>query len=38
VLLGKGKRLFERIPATELEGTTVVDSIGVTHLRFRVAK
>jgi dihydrofolate reductase len=38
VLLGKGKRLFERIPPTELEGTTVVESIGVTHLVFRVAK
>jgi dihydrofolate reductase len=38
VLLGDGVRLFERMGPedAELEGTRVIDSPRVTHLRFRV--
>jgi dihydrofolate reductase len=37
VLLGEGRRLFEHLGTDqiELEGTGVIDSPGVTHLRFR---
>jgi len=35
VLLGEGRRLFEQI---ELETTRVIESPGVTHLKFRVVK
>jgi dihydrofolate reductase len=39
VLLGGGVRLFDRLgPGIELERTRVVDSPGVTHLKFRVVK
>jgi hypothetical protein len=40
VLLGEGRRLFERLGTDqiELEGTRVIDSPGVTHLRFRPGK
>jgi dihydrofolate reductase len=40
VLLGKGRRLFDPVTAEhiELERTRVIDSPGVTHLRFRVVK
>ena len=40
VLLGEGLRLFEHIGAEqiELESTRVIESPGVTHLRFRVVK
>jgi dihydrofolate reductase len=40
VLLGDGRRLFERmgVGRIELEPTRVIDSPGVTHLRFRIAK
>jgi dihydrofolate reductase len=38
ILLGDGKRLFDRLgPAQiELESTRVIESPGVTHLRYRV--
>ena len=40
VLLGEGRRLFDHIGTEhiELEGTRVIESLGVTHLRFRVLK
>lgn len=40
VLLGGGRRLFENTGTEqiELEATRVIDSPGVTHLRFRVVK
>jgi dihydrofolate reductase len=40
VLLGGGRRLFENTGTEqiELEATRVLDSPGVTHLRFRVVK
>jgi dihydrofolate reductase len=40
MLLGDGIRLFEHLGAgqIELERTRVIDSPGVTHLRFRVVK
>lgn len=40
VLLGEGRRLFDHLGTeqTELERTRVIDSPGVTHLRFRVVK
>jgi len=40
ILLGEGIRLFDRIGTEhiELEGTRVIESPGVTHLRFRVVK
>jgi len=40
VLLGDGVRLFDHLGTEqiELESTRVVDSIGVTHLKFRVVK
>jgi len=40
ILLGDGLRLFEHIntESIELETTDVIESPGVTHLRFRVAK
>jgi hypothetical protein len=39
VLLGEGRRLFEHLGTDqmELERTRVIDSPGVTHLRFRPA-
>jgi dihydrofolate reductase len=39
VLLGDGRRLFDRMGAEriELESTRVIESPGVTHLRFRFA-
>jgi dihydrofolate reductase len=37
VLLGGGRRLFEHAGKMELEPTRVIESPGVTHLRFRVA-
>ncbi|MCC6457303.1 MAG: dihydrofolate reductase [Caldilineaceae bacterium] len=40
VLLGGGIRLFDHLGTEhiELESTRVIDSVGVTHLRFRVKK
>ena len=38
VLLGKGLRLFDQLGPMELEQTRVLESSGVTHLRFRVVK
>ena len=40
VLVGDGLRLFEHInaEAIELETTDVIESAGVTHLRYRVVK
>jgi dihydrofolate reductase len=40
VLLGRGRRLFENTGSEriELEATRVIDSPGVTHLKFRVVK
>jgi dihydrofolate reductase len=40
VLLGDGVRLFDRLDTgpIELEGTRVIGSPGVTHLRYRVVK
>ncbi len=38
VLLGEGLRLFEHIGAVKLEQTKVIESVGVTHLRFDVVK
>jgi len=40
VLLGEGRRLFDQpgIEDIELEGTRVIESPGVTHLRFRIVK
>jgi len=40
VLLGEGKRLFDHLGTEhiELESTRVIESPGVTHLRFRVGK
>lgn len=40
VLLGDGVRLFEHIGTVhiELELTRLIESPGVTHLRFRVAR
>jgi dihydrofolate reductase len=40
VLLGSGVRLFEHLSSeqVELEGTRVVESRAVTHLRYRVVK
>jgi dihydrofolate reductase len=40
VLLGGGLRLFEHINTEhiELKSTTVIESLGVTYLRFRVVK
>lgn len=39
-LLGEGKRLFDYVgpECLELESTRVIESPGVTHLRFRVVK
>jgi dihydrofolate reductase len=36
VLLGGGVRLFENMRPRELERTRVIDSPGVTHMKFRV--
>jgi dihydrofolate reductase len=36
MLLGGGVRLFEDAPGLELEATRVIDSPGVTHLRYRI--
>jgi hypothetical protein len=40
VLLGEGRRLFDDLGSEqiELESTRVIESPGVTHLRFRVVK
>jgi dihydrofolate reductase len=38
VLLGAGLRLFDHLEPMELERTRVLESPGVTHLRFRVVK
>lgn len=38
ILLGDGLRLFDQIGPMELEQTRVLESPGVTHLRFRVVK
>jgi dihydrofolate reductase len=40
VLLGQGRRLFETLPAEqiELERTRVLEGDGVTHLRYRVKR
>jgi len=40
VLLGEGRRLFEHLGTLhiELESTRVIESPGVTHLKFRVVK
>ncbi|HEY7876004.1 MAG TPA: dihydrofolate reductase family protein [Actinomycetota bacterium] len=39
IFLGDGVRLFEQLgPGIELERTRVVDSPGVTHMKFRVVK
>ena len=37
ILLGGGVRLFENMRPRELERTRVIDSPGVTHMKFRVA-
>jgi dihydrofolate reductase len=37
-LLGAGLRLFDQVAPMELERTRVLESPGVTHLRFRVVK
>jgi dihydrofolate reductase len=36
VLLGDGKRLFEHLKEVELVPTRVIESTGVTHLKYRV--
>jgi dihydrofolate reductase len=36
VLLGGGVRLFENLRPRELERIRVIDSPGVTHMKFRV--
>jgi dihydrofolate reductase len=36
VLLGDGKRLFEHLKGVELVPTRVIESAGVTHLKYRV--
>jgi hypothetical protein len=38
ILLGEGRRLFEDIGELDLPRTGVIESPGVTHLRFRSAK
>lgn len=38
VLLGKGIRLFEDLARVDLETTRVLESPGVTHIRFRVLR
>jgi riboflavin biosynthesis pyrimidine reductase len=40
VLLGDGRRLFDGLGTggIELESTRVIDSPGVTHLKFRLVK
>lgn len=38
MLLGGGLRLFDHLVPTKLERTRVLESLGVTHLRFRVVK
>jgi dihydrofolate reductase len=40
VLLGDGRRLFDGLGGggIELESTRVIDSPGVTHLKFRLVK
>ena len=40
VLIGNGIRLFDHLGTEqiELESTRVIESPGVTHLRFRVVK
>jgi dihydrofolate reductase len=40
LLLGEGTRLFERIESgpVQLEKTRVIDSPGVTHLRYRTRR
>jgi dihydrofolate reductase len=38
VLMGGGLRLFDHLGSTKLEQTRVLESPGVTHLRYRVMK
>jgi dihydrofolate reductase len=38
VLLGGGRRLFEHLGKMELVPARVIESSGVTHLRFRIAR
>lgn len=40
ILLGEGKRLFDHmdVEQTKLENIRTIDSVGITHLRFRVLK
>jgi dihydrofolate reductase len=38
MLLGSGIRLFDHTAPVELENTRVIESTGVTHLKFRVVK
>jgi dihydrofolate reductase len=38
VLLGGGVRLFDHVTADQIELTRVIDSPGVTHLKFQVVK
>jgi dihydrofolate reductase len=38
IVLGGGVRLFDGAPVTDLECTSVVASVGVTHLRFAVRR
>lgn len=38
VVLGEGLRLFDQIGPMKMEQTRVLESSGVTHLRFRVVK
>lgn len=40
VLFGEGRRLFDQVGTErlELESTRVIDSPGVTHLRFRLPR
>ena len=37
-LMGGGLRLFDQLGSTKLEQTRVLESPGVTHLRYRVVK
>ena len=38
ILLGSGTRLLDDLGGVELERAAVIDSLGVTHLTFRVVK
>ena len=37
-MLGAGVRLFDGIGPLDLEQVRVIESIGVTHVRYRVAR